>query len=89
MAGKRYGQGRDQLHDGERKRAFGLEPKDKWPDEGFKSQFVRTNGFEAVVVKVLPKGAAKRRCLAYCPLGCKKWVCAGHLGQHIASHAEG
>jgi hypothetical protein len=39
-------------------------------------------------VQVLPKASKQsRRTIAECP-ECKKWVCAGHLDQHMKIHKK-
>jgi hypothetical protein len=82
--GRRYGQGHDVKNDGDRKRAFGLRDKDKWPDEGMPSRII--NGIEHMIT---PKDAKldglNRRAIALCP-DCRGWFCAGHIGQHRAMH---
>lgn len=97
--GKRYTQGRDQLHDAARKEAFGLTRKDKWPDEGIAPRWIQTNGM-LVTVYVLSKEDARiqaiengknprlgRRCWAVCP-HCQMAYDAGHLGQHLQACEE-
>ena len=77
------------MHDPARKRAFGLKPTDKWPDQGLAARTLQTP-FGPILHEVMPKNSPlhKRRALALCPQ-CQKWVCAGHLGQHFASHLTG
>lgn len=71
--------------DASMKRAFGLRPADKWPDEGMPARII--NGIR---VYIAPKGfvhmrGLKRRCCAVCPT-CGNPYDAGHLGQHMAIH---
>lgn len=79
------------MHDAERKRAFGLQPKDKWPAEGLSLRIIETD-WGPIIHEVrftgdpLNAGTNKgRRAVAFCPT-CAIWVCAGHLGQHMAKH---
>jgi hypothetical protein len=87
---KRHRNG-DTMHDAARKRAFGLQPKDKWPDEGLQPIGINTS-WGVVLHEVRRKddplklGTNKgRRAVACCPV-CYTPVCAGHLGQHMAGH---
>lgn len=86
--GIRYGQGRDIIHDWQRKAEFGLTSKDKWPDEGLPERMI--NG---LLHKVFPKGEGlgngkrTRRAVAQCPQ-CQRWICAGHFGQHRQGHKD-
>lgn len=76
-------------HDSAVKRFFGLEPTDKWPDEGVPSIFIDTPGGK-VQAFVISKDAAKQegrfqRCLCNCP-ACSEVVPLGRLNQHWAVH---
>jgi len=88
MAGKRYHQHRWVQHDWQRKEAFGLKSKDKWPDKGLPERVIYLNGV-GVRHMVLAKGEELngtkyrgRRAVACCTI-CSKWVCAGHYEQHL------
>jgi len=78
-----------QLHDAERKQAFGLAPSDKWPDEGLPGRYISTNG-GTYFCWVEPKAYGRRqtrRCFVTCHCGQK--VEAGHLGQHLQGKRHG
>lgn len=89
----RYGNGRT-LHDWQRKEAFGLRPQDNWDPMGEAERWLDTPaGPRLHRVLSLAEARAKhphsrkpRRCEALCPT-CDRWVCAGHIGQHEASHS--
>lgn len=71
-------------HNSDMKELLGHDPKKHWPDEGVEPQWV-----QGYLVKVLPKTDQRlaRRTLAQCP-HCERWVCAGHVGQHmLGKHA--
>lgn len=71
------------MHDGQRKKIFGLTYKDKWPDAGFPERM-----HDNILYRVLPKQFgkhAKHRAQAQCPV-CGKWKDAGHMGQHFSAH---
>jgi hypothetical protein len=79
------------MRDADRKRAFGLQPKDRWPAAGLPLRIIET-GWGPVIHEVRSIGdplhqtkRKGRRAVAHCPK-CATWVCAGHLGQHIAKH---
>jgi len=75
------------MHDGARKRAFGLRPEDKWPKEGMPQRTLETS-WGPVVHWVEPVALGhfpRKRALCACPI-CKKSVEAGHLGQHMSAH---
>jgi hypothetical protein len=75
------------MHDGARKRAFGLEAQQKWPDEGMGMIVIETS-WGPTIHWVEPKGKGSlpvKRAMAKCPT-CKKGVEAGHLGQHMSIH---
>lgn len=81
---KRYTQTRGQLHDAQRKVAFGLDRKAKWPDAGMPPREI--NGITHFVLpKVVVYNGLNRRCLAVCP-DCGRFTCAGHLEQHRQGH---
>jgi hypothetical protein len=62
------------------KSALGCNPRAHWPDQGVPP--TRVLGW---TIKVLPKADTKgqgRRCVAFHP-ACKRWICVGHIGQHL------
>jgi hypothetical protein len=78
------------MSDSERKRLFGLEPKDKWPAEGMPVRSI--GGGWVVWVRPLVGGPERdfsgrvwrrmrHRCMARCP-HCEREFSAGRIGQH-------
>lgn len=62
----------------ELKAALGVDPKRHWPDQGIPPQQVQ--GF---TVQVHPKASRiSRRAVVQCSK-CQRWLCAGHIGQHV------
>lgn len=66
------------ITNGELKRALGCDPKKHWPDKG-----VPVTLEQGFMIKVLPKGPRiSRRAVAQCK-NCRRWICVGHIGQHV------
>lgn len=60
------------------KRLLGVDPKRHWPDQGVPVTMV-----QGYAVKVHPKAARiSRRAVVECKK-CRRWLCAGHIGQHV------
>ena len=61
---------------------FGLKPSSPIP-----ADYMARMAIGGVQVAIVPRGTAaiKRRVLAECP-SCGRWVCAGHLDQHLRRH---
>ena len=97
MSNRYYNQGTvnplSRVWNGAVKEALGVEPTKHWPDEGAQGE---VNGVQIVVAakgytlksdgtQIEAKSRMARRTFAACPT-CSKFVCAGHLGQHMRSH---
>lgn len=66
------------MDNAELKAALGCDPRKHWPDAGVPVRTVQ--GF---AVKVYPKASRiSRRAVVQCGK-CSRWLCAGHIGQHV------
>lgn len=76
-------------HDADVKGFFGLQPKDKWPDEGMPSIFIPTRAGQVQAFVISKEDASIQgrfqRCLCLCP-NCSETVPLGRLNQHWAVH---